>query len=208
MPSESARLIDAVIAGAATPLLKAAGYRKRGRRFVAGGVGVERVVEFQASRWNDASSTQFTANLDVRVPSFVPLYTETVLGGRVVSMPAVISERIGPLAYGRDRWWTLASEAEVGPVGVEVSAALLDYALPYLAPFDGLASLRSRLEAGAAPGVASIQRMCLAWMLVEAGERARAGSLLEDLVRSSCHPGYQARVLALGQRLGLTPSPP
>lgn len=203
MKPPTAAAIDRIITTSAAPLFKDAGYRKRGRSFDADHEGMFRVASFQASRWNTPETAQFTLNLGITIRGFHEAYSPKPFPSNPASAVLVTSIRIGLLRSNRDQWWEIGPESDLDVVAQDVAAAVRDHALPCLGEMGGLAELRTALR-GPAPGVEAVHRQCLAWLLVQAGEREEASDVLSDLVRGSRIPGFVACVEAFASRLGIT----
>jgi len=136
-------LIDAVIASGPAALLKAAGFRKRGRKFHLVESQSSAHLDFQGSQSNSRERTRFTINLG----RYYPALAER-LGQKVIADPARRiclhhGARIGHVMEPEheDYWWELTSMYEVTDVGAAVTAALRERGIPFLrsiATLDGL----------------------------------------------------------------------
>jgi hypothetical protein len=111
--------------------------RGSGRRFEFPNSIDWRVAAFQRSRWNDASTVEFTVNL-YRCPrseweaerdrlDWLPVRPSgsSVGTGRLL--------RIGNLlADGHDRWWRIDADVDITEVGRDVAEAIVSLGIPWL----------------------------------------------------------------------------
>lgn len=150
--NDIAKTIDATIAVALAPQLKALGFRKSGRTFYRVAGDCTQVINVQASLSNYAGQGKFTVNLG----GFYPLLAELLTGLQPAPKPGALPKeydcqlrrRIGELLPARrDFWWELAAGDRVDDLGRELAAAVADCGLPWLASVSTLPDLLVALEA-------------------------------------------------------------
>jgi hypothetical protein len=205
MTSAPARAIDLVIAEAAKPILKAAGYKRSARHFHREADGLVRVVHFQASAWNDATSARFTINLHVTCSGFHEAFTGEPFPKNPGSAAAFAEERIGRvMPENRDVWWTVEPNADTKAVSAEVEKALREYGLPFLARFESKAQLLAAYDAGKSlPGYGAQHLFCHAVLLTEAGRAAEAEDALRRELEGATTEWYDDGIREFAGRLGL-----
>lgn len=152
-----AELTDQVVSDFVAPAMKAAGYRKTARNWHLDLGDAVTVVNLQGSSWNSRDRSQFTANLGIWFPA-----AESIAGSperpnrKPPEYQCTVRERIGYLMpEGRDVWWELDSTAHLESTGIEVTAAIVDFGLPWLSrcsdPLAAFDYLRSRNHQGHSP---------------------------------------------------------
>lgn len=120
------------------PRLRKAGFRGSGPRYELPDAVEWRLVAFQRSRWNDASTVEFTVNL-----ARVGRRAYEAERERLTWLPTRPSG-MGPLPGGRhvrlgqllpaggDRWWRIDPAADAAEVGREVAEAIGSVGLAWL----------------------------------------------------------------------------
>ncbi|NBD35648.1 MAG: DUF4304 domain-containing protein [Chloroflexi bacterium] len=118
--------IDHIVATGIHPVLKARGFKKRGRTFHRRASDLYHAVRVQASRHNEFDSGRFTINLGIASPEIAAVR----LGGREVKNPAgqrniLLYARIGSLLPNQqDKWWPITPETDLSQLAREVGDAL------------------------------------------------------------------------------------
>ena len=130
--SATQQIIRAISAGPVASLLAPNGFRRRAPHFWRETDGIYHSVNFQASQWGTSAEGQFTLNLGISSPS---LYSG-FMGREFPKNPGAvlwpIYNRIGGLMPSRcDLWWQVTDRTDPNVLGLEVAAALRDYALPF-----------------------------------------------------------------------------
>jgi uncharacterized protein DUF4304 len=126
-------LIDAVIASGPAALLKAAGFRKRGRKFYLVESESSAHLDFRGSRSNSRELTRFTIDLGRYFPALARHLGKEVIqdaGKRTWCHHATRITHV--MGVEPDYWWELSSPFEASRVGASVTAALRDRAIPFL----------------------------------------------------------------------------
>jgi hypothetical protein len=131
MPWNS-QVVDAVAQGL-TPLLRTAGFKKRGRMFVRytseGGV----LLHVQASSANDASQARFTINLAARHDGVQNLMDWSRKAQHLSLRDCIIQRRIGHLMdVKRDFWWIVEPQMNLDAIVGEVRETVELCGLPFL----------------------------------------------------------------------------
>ena len=147
--SPSSRLVAAVVTTGVAPLLKASGFRKNRHYFVRLGSTGTSHVEVQSSQWNSPNRASFTLNLWTHLPAIAAALGELSDIDPVRRKVAHCGVRIGHLLpKPEDHWWVLAGENDIERVAAEVSTAVRDFGLPYLAraaTLEGIAELSGHI---------------------------------------------------------------
>ena len=121
-----------------SPAVRQLGLTGSGGRYVLASSTHWAMIGFQKSSYSHAAAVKFTVNalcvsrrdwdrMTARSPHFGTRPKPLVH----YSAPAR-SERIGTLAGGDDKWWTLASISDVPEVAAEVIGDLTTFAVPWL----------------------------------------------------------------------------
>jgi hypothetical protein len=185
--SDTARIIDAVIAGALVAPLEAAGYQRSARTWRRVGATCVRVVNAQGSAWNTGAEGRFTLNLGLYFPALAPL----VGWGRVAERPTEpecqVRMRIGYLLpEGLDHWWIVTPDADVSALAIEVRTAWEHFGAPWLEAHDNLEAARPLVAKQYAYGAAAVS--------LALGDRADAERRLAEAL-ASCSQRHGANML-------------
>src|SRR5262245_6926148 len=121
--SEIGKRIDHVIRAGLAPVLRAAGFTRRGRTFHRRGEHCVSVTNVQASRYNFGWSGQLTLNLGVYFPE-----AARIAHGAAAEYPTEpecqVRERIGVLmAGGNDHWWGISARTDLDRLAAQVARA-------------------------------------------------------------------------------------
>lgn len=213
--SDLAIAMDAVQAGL-QPLLKASGFRVRGRTFNRlTPDGLTQVLNLQMGSFDPPGTTsipglrvnlygKFTVNLGVHVPE-VSMFAGTGKPATFVqAYDCFVRARLGLVGPERkDLWW------EVRQAGLmpELTGRVEGDAFPFLARFECRDSILNEwLRLSKNPYVGNPPRIVCAVILAARGQHAEAQELLvRQLSESSHHRGHEEYVRELARRLGLGP---
>lgn len=113
-------------------LLKAAGFKKRGRTLYRVGTDSSDVINLQASQWNTVSEMQFTANLGTHQVDLAKELKRqrTTLPQKVEE--CMLQERIGWVMPDQlDVWWRIDSEHTEEHASLALTKAVEGYVLPW-----------------------------------------------------------------------------
>jgi Domain of unknown function (DUF4304) len=196
--SEIAKQIDRVVQADLAARLKVAGFRKSGRTFFRAQPDHTRVVNVQASLWNQGGEGSFAINLGIYFPAIADLSGGPVATGKYPKeYECTVRERLGALVYGgRDHWWPIAPGADLARLATSVGTAWSVFGRPWL---DQMSTLR-----GAYDLVCSQKLYFLAANFALAlGEREAAEQLLRQALTRA--PRARARFEDWGHRHGLLP---
>jgi len=142
----------AAIVQVAADLLKAHGFRKRGRTFRRPAHGNLEVIEFQRSHGNSAATLRFTLNIGV-VSAHLAGERELDLS-KAGSADAHLRRRIGDfLPVPDDKWWELSTGGSDDTVIAEITSLLAHHAVPYLSDHSSDTALVRLWESGQSPGI-------------------------------------------------------
>ncbi len=185
MASEVAKRIDEVIRLGLTPALEADGYLKKSRTFHRVSDDCVRVVNVQASDWNDPRIGRFTLNLGVFFPQVDRIHPQLLRSGLPNEAQCTVRMRIGELMPGRrDTWWDIEAGADPAPIAEKIGQVWLRFGRPWI---ERVADLR---EARALAIKLGWPLHVIAMSLV-LGERADAERRMAALLRA--HDGDPAR---------------
>ncbi|MEM2592397.1 MAG: DUF4304 domain-containing protein [Thermofilaceae archaeon] len=154
--------------------LRGAGYRRTGtncHKFVS--PNIIHIVNFQKSVYSDSHEISFTVNLGVyRKGVRTVLMPEAPEPRRPSISDCIIEERLGRLMpAGLDKWWEITDTSDLqidNLVASEVSTALNDYGLPFLATFESDEAILQyvlRQLSPQYPLLETIRAVALAWVL-------------------------------------------
>ncbi len=126
-------LVDEIIKRSLHPLLKSAGYRKKGRTFYHESDEVIRVVNVQSSQGNTAQSSKFTINLGLYFPAVRPMSLQGPLTGLPKEYQCTLRQRIGMLMSRQDDWWwTVRPSSDLDMVANAIRNAWTGYGQPWI----------------------------------------------------------------------------
>jgi hypothetical protein len=211
--SNYAQAVDE-IQDALRPLLKARGFKVRGRTF--NGVtedGLTRVVSIQMGASDPPGTIHipglrenvhglFTVNLGVYVPEVARHHGGGEARSWVQEYHCCVRTRLGQVSEERrDTWWPARTD---GLVADDVRRRLELSGLPFLDRFSTrdkiLAEWNDRSES---VGASSPPRIVMAVILAERGLKGRARALLAQQVRETRNPGHPDDVRKLAYKLAL-----
>lgn len=148
-PTQSSLFVKQVIALGPQPLLKSAGFRKKGHHFFRTLTDASCHINFQSSQWNTSDQARFTINLWVYLPAIAVADGDMVIEDASKRRFGHCEIRLGfLLPESGDRWWEVSSPTEVAQTADEVRSAIEQYAIPYLhkaATLEGVAELSGYL---------------------------------------------------------------
>jgi hypothetical protein len=144
--SESAKRIDAIIRHALAPLLKEIGFKKNARNFHRERADRIDVINVQASRYNDASSAKFTANVGVYYPAIAEMSDALPVSGTPKECDCTVHARIGALREDRrDFWWTVEPSSDDAAIANDLAQNVRDYCLPWLERMGSLDAVKDAM---------------------------------------------------------------
>jgi hypothetical protein len=211
--STYAKAVDAIQA-AIRPVLKARGFRVRGRTFNrVTGDGLTQVVHIQMGPSDPPGTTYvpgltgdmhglFTVNLGVYVPEVARHHGGGEAPAWIREYHCSVRSRLGLVAgEERDLWWHARADDDVID---DVRRLLEEGGLPFLERFSTRNKILSAWPAGVPPiGASSPPRIVKAIILAERSQVADARQLLEQQVLETRNPGHPAYVRDLAKRIGL-----
>ena len=127
-----------LVAQHVTPLLREAGFRKKGTEYSRAREGLSHLVSIQTSQWNDQNELGFTINCGVLVPGVIEVYANKKVGAPKIE-DCSMHIRIGSLtAQKTDLWWSLKESAQQtdSGIGQDVADKLHELILPFLDQFN------------------------------------------------------------------------
>ena len=137
MPKTQAqRVLDQVIAGSLTPILRPLEFKKTGHNYRRTLAKCTQVVNVQASSWSSARELRFTVNMGVFYPD---IFAREPFDGWKPSASGPpehkchLRARIGQfMPAGKDKWWTIHAGDDAGLVANELRDVFNAYGLPWL----------------------------------------------------------------------------
>ena len=134
--SRAQRLLDQVIAGSLTPVLRPWGFKKTGHNFRRALAQCTQVVNVQASSWSSAKELRFTVNMGVFYPEVLalgPLDRWKPGASGPPEHKCQLRTRLGQfMPGGADKWWTIHAGDDAGPAVNELTDAFTLYGVPWL----------------------------------------------------------------------------
>ncbi|AQR72425.1 hypothetical protein BXU08_00960 [Sphingomonas sp. LM7] len=147
------------VLAATSTTLKAAGFTKRGTSFRRKYDDNIAIIDFQKSTDNSAQALKFTINLGVISSKLLSRWDPEKLPSKQTVWEAPLRERIGTLAYGEDRWWTVTSNEPVSAIENEVTNLIETCAVPFLDQHQSDNALIAMWKRGNSPGLTEGQRV-------------------------------------------------
>jgi hypothetical protein len=127
------QLVDQMLAAHISPILRAEGFTKMHRTYVRHTGSRWDIVELQVFSFGTADDTRFTLNVGRHDERRENVYARRWKKHPQASACTDGSHRIGEFGRGKDTWWTVNAEANMGAIGNEVGSILRTAVLPYLA---------------------------------------------------------------------------
>ncbi|MEM7351003.1 MAG: DUF4304 domain-containing protein [Acidobacteriota bacterium] len=134
----SKNLIKEIVATAATPQFKRAGYKKAGYTWRKPTEELTRVANIQLSSGNTYASSRFTLNLGVCHLGFREFLGLGEPSKAIKESDCRPRLRIGALMNAGDFWWEVTSDSDVQTVAEAVGQKIRDLALPWLESLSNL----------------------------------------------------------------------
>lgn len=161
-------------------------YSRKGARFYLSKNSNWGVIEFQKSNKSDADRIVFTVNIGVCSKALLDFFSES--GATAPSIEdCQFRQRLGFLLSSKDdRWWSLTAETDVEFIGLEISTAIVNFAVPEILENICDAALVKRWLSDDSPGLTDIQRlMNLSVLLKLSGDNARLSEVIQELAEKS-----------------------
>ncbi|QDT95258.1 DUF4304 domain-containing protein [Gimesia aquarii] len=141
------KIVDEIVKRGLHPLLKAAGYKKRGRTFYHESDDVIQVVNVQSSQGNTAELSKFTINLGVFFPLVREISQEPPLNGLPKEYHCTLRQRIGFLMPQHDDyWWVATPLSDIDHLASEVAEAWDSYGEGWILRISNLNAARDEAE--------------------------------------------------------------
>ena len=193
--SKIGKRIDALVSLELASRLKAAGYRKKGRSFWTVREDHTRVVNVQASRWNQGEEGTLAVNLGVFFPALAKLMDQPDVEGVPKEYQCTLRRRLGVLAHGgRDHWWSVGPETDLASTSREIAEAWTGFGVPWMESVATLEGARAELDRQGNPFLAGV-------VSLELGDRETARALVVESLRR--FPRAAARTREWAARHGL-----
>lgn len=138
--------------------LKAAGYRKRGFRYIRNVAnGLRHVIDVERGRFPAPDETKFTASCGAHLELVWRIYPDRFDFGKPQVSCCLVESRIGFLGSERlDTWWTIKigdDETSLQRMVDDVHTRIVDQVLPWLSQFNSAQAIGEYLVApDKAPG--------------------------------------------------------
>jgi hypothetical protein len=120
-----------------------------------------------------------------------------------------VQYRIGQLLPDKKGWWEVSNDTNLEALAAEVTDVILQYGLPFFDNFSSPERFLDWLRSGkAAPGTTRAQSDLVHAMLAkDAGFEDEARLALQKAFNEAKHPGFQATVLKIANRLEISRVP-
>lgn len=186
--SDSAKAIDATVRRLARqPTLVS--FTRRGRWLIRSVADVYQCLYIQASMWNDPAEAQFAVNMYVIWPRWDELWTGRPFTGAQGAAP-IVDVRLGVLAFGRDHWWSVQRIADADDVAAEIRTAWDEHGCAVFSKFSSSVAALAALDAEEALPVPFHRELIHAALLVDAGRRAEASTVVAHALAEN--PNWEA----------------
>ena len=211
--SEFVKAVD-FIQSSLRPLLKAHGYKMRGRTFNRiTENGLTQVVNLQMGASDPPGTTYipglrenlyglFTINLGVYIPEVAALQGGGKAKAWVQDYHCSIRERLGPVSSSeKDVWWHARGDLAIVH---DIQSCLVDFGIPFLERFSTRDLVLAELKGhGANLQYCSVPRIVSAIILAERKETDQARALLSEQTQETHNPRHPEYVRDLAKRMGL-----
>ena len=190
--SEIAKTIDEMIRNSLAPKLKASGFKKKARNFLLEQQDHTKVVNVQASQWNEGSEGSFTINLGIYFPEVADAIDWFPVKNHPKICDCTINKRIGVLMPGGcDSWWEISNDTDARTVQESILESWIQYGEPWISHVSDISKAKSELikqkQYFQAAGIALVQN-----------DRAEAKRLLEKELKN--RPLAKSKLNAWGKK--------
>jgi hypothetical protein len=202
--SVTQQVIRVVSAGPVASVLVPNGFKRRAPHFWRATDGIYHSVNFQASQWGTRQDGQFTVNLGVSSPSLYSSFTGREFPKNPGAVLWPIYNRIGGLMPSRcDLWWQVTERTDPDGLGLEVAAALREYALPFFEQLRTAEQFNALLLSGQPiAGVTAGQRPLIgATLAVQLGRIDEARRLLSAALNDHRGKPFESTVRTVAKQL-------
>jgi hypothetical protein len=193
--SEIARSIDEVLRLGLTDWMKAHSFKKSGRNWHKKLGDNWLIVNVQASEGNMGSEGKFAINLGVYATAIAALAGQKPLEGKPKEYESTVRKRLGVLAYGYDRWWSITPHSDLNAISADVVEKMQLFGLPWLNAHTENSQISAALK-----DTPSLLSICSAWVT---GSREEATSRLKAAIaaRPAAESHFSAWALKNGVEL-------
>lgn len=139
--------------------LKEFGFQKSGTSFRRVHEQNIAIINVQRSVESGAQAIKFTINIGIVSARLLSKWDDQEVPSKQSVWQAHLRERIGTLAYGEDRWWTVTLNERLTVIEDEVLELIVRYAVPYLDQHNSDGALIALWKNGRAPGLTEGQRV-------------------------------------------------
>lgn len=195
----AAKLVNDVIRTSVSPVLRAIGFKVKGRTLHRAATDHVWIVNVQSSIRNEAARASFTLNLGVYYPEVASLVGRQSEAPLPKTSECAVEARIGQLMSEHlDTWWDVSKRGDVSLVGAEVKDALTRFGLPWLTRMSDLRQARDFAGAHHYYQEAAAMSLLL-------GERDDARRWIRSILDrpETPAPDYARRMVAWAKRVGL-----
>jgi hypothetical protein len=190
-----------IVKSSVAPLLRGAGFTRRGLTFARPGGAYIQILSIQRSSFNHRERCTFTFNTGVFVSSVAATYYQSHAPKHPTESACLLRRRGGYIAGTHDLWFELTPSSDLSLLNAQVRAHVSDVLLPYL---DSLRNPESFLAALSPLPADPQQQVFRAIFFVCEGQNERGASTLRSLLSGASNPVYRASLLSLCERLGLS----
>ena len=191
--SQIARSIDEVIRLGLAGWLKAKGFSKSGRDWHKRHGENWQIVNVQASQGNMGSDGRFTINLGVYSTAIAASAGQKPLERKPKEYESTVRERLGMLADGTDRWWSVSADSDLGAISADTVRKMELFGLPWLSNHT-----ENRQIAASLRDKPSFLSACSAWVT---GSREEAATRLRAAI--AARPDFERQLVAWAAENGL-----
>ncbi|ANH36439.1 DUF4304 domain-containing protein [Ralstonia pseudosolanacearum] len=193
--SQIAQSIDEVIRLGLADWMKAHGFKKSGRTWHKSQGDNWLIVNVQASQGNMGNEGKFAINLGVYATAIAALAGQKPLEGKPKEYESTVRKRLGVLAHGEDRWWSVTPDSDLNAISADVMEKMQLFGLPWLNAHTENWQISAALK-----DTPSLLSVCSAWVT---GSREEAANRLKSAIaaRPAAKSHFSAWALKNGVEL-------
>lgn len=117
------------------------------------------IINVQRSNESTIQAIKFTINVGIVSARLLSKWDDQEVPSKQSVWQAHLRERIGTLAYGKDRWWTITYDEPPAAIEDEIVDIIERFAVPYLDQHNSDSALIALWKNGQSPGLTEGQRV-------------------------------------------------
>lgn len=192
---------NAIIKTSVSPLLRQAGFHRRGQTFTRPAGPYTQVLNIQRSAFNHNELCNFWVNTGIYVPSVVSAYFLKPPSIHPIEPVCLLRKRSYEIAGERPKNFSITPSTSLSALQAEMAQHMKDVVLPYLDTLQNRDSVSKSLDAQLRDPQQQVFR---AIFFICEGDRDRGIQELQDLVQKAKNSVYKTSLINLGKRLGIS----